>query len=283
MQQRQDAQANNYRTVSGSVSQITTNIPNSPMLVQFASLTDSADGIIDLRPKVPKSLQIAYDYKSPDEYWEDLQHYATSNEYLILNPQKQRKYFEDGASLIQKLEEVENHFHIDSESIQFIEAQLGDGGIDTIERLYNIKKQLAGYITKGKQYRRELDAMLHENTAPTLSKIIHETPRVKGRNSEYYHPSLADRWVICGNNGNFLVVIRFVYRSQIGGFPKITNVENTINLRTMQSINADYDYPDYFIQEIQSLVKKNFRNGFLKFHGLEDKAAQLQQFLSIIS
>ena len=251
------------------------------MPIKFAALTDTTGDASVLRSETAGTA--AYDYRSPDEYWEELHHYADRNEYLRLNPQQQQQFLEDGAALIQKLEKVETHFRIDSESIQFIEAQLGDGGIAAIESLYRVKKQLAGYVSEGKQYRRELEAMLQEPTTPALPKVTHQLPRLEGRESEYYHPALVDSWVICDSKGNFLLSIRFVYRTQVGGFPKVANVEDTINLRTMQSINGSYHYPKYVMQEIYSLVRKSFRQGFLKFHGMTDKAVQLQQFLSLIS
>lgn len=256
-------------------------IHEGAMLINFAALDRSADDIIDLRPE--SQSETAYGRKTPDEYWEELQAYAASNEYLRLNPQKQQKFLENGADLVQKLEEVETKYRIDAESIQFIEAQLGEGGIDAIESLYKVKKQLAGYVSEGKQYRRELDAMLQQATTPaTLPKVTHQLPRAEGRTSEFYHPALADRWVLCDDANNFLIKLRFVYRSQVGGFPKIANVEDTINLRTMQSINGSYHYPDYFMREIYTLVRQNFRDGFLKFHGLSRKDEQLQQFLTLI-
>ncbi len=236
---------------------------------------------------LPKQENPFANEKSPDEYWREIQQAAKTRDYLKFNPKTRQAYLKNGATLIRKYETtVTNYFH-DAKSNQFKEAMIGgDDGLKAAEAFYNTEKRLDAYISEAKQFRRELDVMLEENQMITLPKNTSYLPVSGGQKEKYHHPRLINKAVVSDGKGNFLIKIGFIYQAESGGIQKtMMNVEDEINIRTMQSINGLYRYPVYFTEEIRNIIRKTYRQRFLKFHyaNPQRKDYEQHQFISIIN
>lgn len=217
--------------------------------------------------------------KSPDEYWREIKRLASERKDFKFDRGKREQFLEEGAKLVQKLEECEMNYLIDSESLQFFEAKLEDEGINAINALYVAKKELAGYLSEAKQHRRELNAIL-ENTQPMkLPKVQSYLPRPP--QDKFYHLALADNRVLHDAEGNFLIRIRFYYKDKINGIITISQMNDTFNLKTMKSY-GNFLYPDHFTRDMYALVRKAYRQQALTFEG-GISTAKKQHFLNLIS
>lgn len=133
-------------------------------------------------------------------------------------------------------------------------------------------------------YCRELDAILEDTQPLKLPKATSYLPVSHTQERTFYHPRVADRVVLCDGKGNFLIKIGFIYHTETGGIQKtLMNVEDIINVRTMQSMNGLYQYPQYFLHEIYTLIRKAFKDGFLEFQGLQQIDQDMSLFIAYIS
>ncbi len=220
--------------------------------------------------------------KSPDEYWQEIRKIASERKDFKFNRGKREQFLETGAKLVRKLEGCEMNYFIDSESLQFFEAKLEDEGIDAINALYVAKKELAGYLSEAKQYRRELDAMLEDTQPLKFSKISSYAPPPK-QLQQFYHPKIIDNTVLRDGKGNYLIHIKFYRRFEDkDGILTFIDMTDTVNLKSMRSLDHNFFYPQHFTSKLYALLRKMVRDHTLIFNP-RLKDSEIQKFLTLIS
>ena len=222
---------------------------------------------------------------APEQYWQKVQQAAGR----IAGRDERAKFLQEGSRLIQQLETTLTALQIETEAIEFFETRAASYELDDILKLNQARQSIAAKNSLARQYRRDIETLLHPYSQPTgvaqmrgtLTPNIASSLDALADASRYSHLR-ADREIVITPKQHFLMTIHFFFTDYRSEPPQLLNVTDVFDLKAMQSSSKEFFYPEYFVKDIYELARKMWRGQGITWNR-QPTTEDLQIFLTIIN